>query len=330
MKRLLPLLLLLAGCSYGYDTPDFGHVPRPDDFRRRPALMVPADNPVTPDKVALGAQLFADPALSGDGGMSCATCHQPDRGFADGQPLARGAGGRRLVRHTPTIVNTAYAPNLFWDGRAAGLEDQALRPIISGGEMARHPAVLIDAVAGKPAYVTAFARAFPGSGVSEANIARALAAYQRTIVSGEAPFDRFLAGDSAAITPAAARGFALFTGKAKCAACHSGWLLSDGRFHDIGLTDSDFGRGGITNNKAFDHAFRTPSLREIGRTAPYMHDGSLKTLDAVVAHYSDIKVTRRVGPQRITLSKAEQAELVAFLTTLDSDRPFGPGTASAN
>lgn len=318
MKRLLPLLLL-AGCSYGYDTPDFGHTPAAADFRQRPAMVVPADNPTTPAKVALGAQLFADPALSGDGGMSCATCHQPDKGFADGQDVARGEGGRRLVRHTPTIFNAAYAPNLFSDGRSSGLEDQALRPIISGGEMARHPAVLIDTVAAKPAYVSAFARAFPGSGVSEANIARALAAYQRTIVSGEAPFDRFLAGDSSAISPAAARGFALFTGKAKCAACHSGWLLSDGQFHDVGLPDSDFGRGGISNNKAFDHAFRTPSLREIGRTAPYMHNGSLKTLDAVVAHYAEIKVTRRVGPQRITLTKAEQAELVAFLQTLDSE-----------
>lgn len=320
MKQLIPLLLFaVAGCSYGYDTPDFSRTPAAAEFRRRPEMLVPADNPVTPAKVALGAQLFADPALAGDGGMSCATCHVPERGFADGLDVARGQGGRRLVRHTPTIFNAAYAPNLFWDGRSTGLEDQALRPITSGGEMARHPAVLIDAVAGQPRYVAAFAAAFPGTGVSEANVARAIAAYERTIVSGEAPFDRFIAGDAGAISPAAARGFALFTDKARCAACHSGWLLSDGKFHDVGLPDSDFGRGGIINNKAFDHAFRTPSLREIGRTAPYMHDGSLKTLDAVVAHYADIRVMRRVGPQRITLRPAERAALVAFLQTLDSD-----------
>ncbi len=319
MPRLILLLLLAtAGCSYGYDTPDFRRTPAAAEFGRRPAMVAPADNPTTPAKVALGAQLFADPALSGDGRSACATCHQPERGFADGRAVAEGNGGRRLVRHTPTIFNAGYAPSLFWDGRSPGLEDQALRPIISGGEMARHPAVLIETVANRPAYVTAFAAAFPGTGVSEANVARALAAYQRTVVSGEAPFDRFVAGDRAAISPAAARGFALFTGKAHCAACHTGWLLSDGKFHDVGLPDTDLGRGGITNNKAFDHAFRTPSLREIGRTAPYMHNGSLPTLAAVVEHYATMKTRRSSTPPPITLDAGERADLVAFLESLDS------------
>lgn len=309
------LALLTAACSYGYDRPDFDQVAAPASFATRPA----APPPASPEAIALGRQLFGDTGLSGDGQSACATCHRPDRGFADGLDKARGEGGRRLVRHTPTLFNIAYAHSLFWDGRSSSLEDQALRPITSGGEMGRHPAIVEDIVAAK--YKPLFERAFPGTGVTEANIAAALAAYQRTLVSGTAAFDRFIVGDRSAIPPAAARGFALFTGKARCAACHSGWLLSDGRFHDAGLPDDDLGRGGITNNKAFDHAFRTPSLREIGRTAPYMHDGSLATIEAVVAHYAETKIRRRGTPPPIVLDASERRDLAAFLRTLDSDTP---------
>jgi cytochrome c peroxidase len=319
MRWLIPALaLLLSACSYGYDTPDYKAVAPPQSFAVRPAMLVPADNPTTPAKVALGKMLFKDTGLSRDGGVACATCHVPTLAFTDGRATARGDGGRTLLRHTPGIINSGYAPTLFWDGRSASLEDQALKPITSGGEMAMHPAVVADVVANDPRYAPLFAAAFPGSVVSEANIARAIAAYERSLVSGEAPFDRFIGGDRVAMSPAAVRGFALFTGKAKCAACHGGWLLSDGKFHDVGLPDDDLGRGGITNNKAFDHAFRTPSLREIGRTAPYMHNGSLPTLAAVVDHYADLKPSRRVAPERIALDPAERRDLVAFLQTLDS------------
>lgn len=320
MRILMTIAALaLSACSYGYDTPDFKAVAAPESFARRPVMVVPADNPSTPEKIELGRALFEDTGLSRDGTTACATCHWPQRAFTDGLDKARGEGGRRLVRHTPGIINAGFAPSLFWDGRSPNLEDQALKPIMSGGEMAMHPAVVADAVAGNPRYRALFDKAFPGIGASEANIARAIAAFERSLQSGEAPFDRFIAGDRAAISPAAARGFGLFTGKAKCAACHSGWLLSDGKFHDVGLPDEDLGRGGITNNKAFDHAFRTPSLREIGRTAPYMHDGSLATLAAVVDHYADLKPTRRVAPLQIDLSPAERRDLVAFLQSLDSD-----------
>jgi cytochrome c peroxidase len=319
MRILMTLAALgLSACSYGYDTPDFTTVATPDSFARRPVMVVPVDNPSTPAKVELGRLLFADTGLSRDGTTACATCHWQARGFTDGLDKARGEGGRRLVRHTPGIINAGYAPSLFWDGRSSSLEDQALKPIMSGGEMAMHPAAVADVVAENPKYRQMFAAVFPGTGASEANIARAIAAYERSLVSGEAPFDRFIAGDRAAISAGAARGFALFAGKAKCAACHSGWLLSDGRFHDVGLKDDDLGRGGITNNKAFDHAFRTPSLREIGRTAPYMHDGSLATLAAVVDHYADLKPARRVGPVPINLTPEERRDLVTFLGTLDS------------
>lgn len=318
--RLLTLLapLLLGACSYAYDTPKFGRVAAPESFAAKPAMLVPADNPGSPAAVALGKALFADPGLSGGGTLSCASCHQPDLAFSDGLPTARGADGRTLLRHTPTIINAGHAPSLFWDGRSPSLEDQALRPAMAGAEMARHPAILADAIAANPRYVPLFAAAFPGQEISETTIARAIASYERSLVSGTAPFDRWLAGNTAAISPAAARGFRLFAGKANCAACHSGWLLSDGKFHDVGLADDDFGRGGITNTRGLDHAFRTPSLREIGRTAPYMHNGSLATLAAVVDHYAEMKIKRRGTPPAVTLSAVERAELVAFLQTLDS------------
>jgi cytochrome c peroxidase len=318
--RLIPALipLVAVGCAMSYETPPFGVPVAPESFRERPAMPHPADNPPTPEKIALGRSLFFETRLSGDGTAACASCHLPEKGWADGLKTARGEGGRTLRRNTPTIINSGYAPGLFWDGRSPSLEDQALKPVMSGGELARHPAILADRIAADPAYRARFEAAFPGEGVTETGIARALAAFERSIVSGETPFDRHLAGDAAALSPSARRGFALFVGKAQCAACHQGWLLSDGKFHDIGLPDDDFGRGGITNNRFLDHAFRTPSLREIGRTAPYMHDGSLPTLAAVVDHYADGVAPRRGTPPRVALTPAERADLVAFLQSLDS------------
>lgn len=325
MRRLLSLitapLLFVAACSYSYDAPKFGVVAPPATFTARPAIAHPVDNPPSDAKTALGKMLFADIGLSGAGTSSCASCHLPEKAFTDGLPTARGANGRSLLRNTPTVLNAAYMPSLFWDGRSPNLEDQALRPAMSGGEMARHPAILADAISADPRYRAMFSSAFPGEPVAEATIAKAIASYERTLVSGTAPFDRWIAGDRQAISPQAARGFGIFAGKANCAACHSGWLLLDGKFHDVGLTDDDLGRGGISNNKNFDHAFRTPSLREIGRTAPYMHNGSLKTLTDVVNHYADLRVQRPGMPPKFTLSNDERAELVAFLETLDSVSP---------
>jgi len=323
LLRLFPALLPLAAvaCAYGYETPPFDQPVAPQSFAVRPVMQHPADNPSTPEKIALGRKLFFEPRLSGDGKGSCASCHRPDKTWADGLKTARGEGGRSLRRNTPTIINSGFMPSLFWDGRSPSLEDQALRPVMSGGEMALHPAIITSRIATDPAYVQAFAAAFPGTSISEAAIARAIASFERSLVSSEAPFDRHLAGKAAAISPEAERGFRLFSGKAQCAACHSGWLLSDGKFHDVGLPDTDFGRGGITNNRFLDHAFRTPSLREIGKTAPYMHDGSLPTLAAVVDHYAENRVKRRGTPPPTPLSPAERAELVAFLETLDSGTP---------
>lgn len=314
MALVSALMLTIVACSYGYERPKFGHSPSLASFAARPAL-------AQPDRAtaALGRRLFSDTRLSGNGTLSCATCHQAERGFADGKPLSDAIGGGQLVRHTPTLFNVAYYSSLFWDGRSPSLEDQALRPVVSGVEMGRHPAILADAIAKDHTYRPYFLAAFGRLEVTEARIAQAIAAYERTLVSTEAPFDRWLAGDAKAIGLDAQRGFALFTGKAQCSACHSGWLLSDGKFHDTGMPDDDLGRGGIINNRWFDHSFKTPSLREVGRTAPYMHDGSLATLNAVVDHYVDRRVSRKLVMPRIVLNASERQALVAFLRTLDSD-----------
>lgn len=300
----LALSLLMAACSsYG---PPAQPAP-PESFRDRPAIPQPSANPATPARVALGKALFHDANLSSDRTMSCASCHQPDRAFTDGTPTARGKDGRALGHNTPGLHNVGLAGSLFWDGRSPSLEDQALRPIFNANEMALAPAELMPRIEAQPRYAALFAAAFRGEAPSASAVARALAAYQRTIVSGEAPVDRFLSGDRNALSAQAARGFALFAGRAGCATCHAGWAFSDWERHDIGRPDTA------------DHKVRTPSLREVGRTAPYMHDGRFPTLEAVVDHYSNGAVRRPGAAPAVNLSAAEKAELVAFLRSLDSD-----------
>ncbi len=317
MIRLTPLAAaLLSGCGYAYPEPPLRPV-APSAFTRPPAA-VPAASPA---QVALGRALFNDTRLSGDGSLSCASCHQPELGFGDGRATGMGIGGTKLQRHTPGLWNVGFAPRLFGDGRAASLEDQALMPVANPDEMGADPARVAARLAADPAMRARFATAFPEApAVTPAAMARAIAAYERTMVSGPAPFDRWAAGSAGSMSPAAVRGFTLFAGRAGCARCHTGWAMSDGKFHDVGLPDGDTGRGAITGRRRDAHAFRTPSLREIGRSAPYMHDGSLPTLAAVVDHYADGAVARPTAPRRVVLTAAERRDLVAFLESLDSDK----------
>ena len=312
----LAATLVAGACAELYDR----HEPVAlADFVVRPAVTSPAGNPITAEKVRLGRDLFNDVRLSADGTQSCASCHIEKLGFADGRAKARGRGGRELARSTPSLWNVGFASSLFSDGRASSLEAQALMPVMSGGEMARHPASAIDPIRADRNYRIRFARVFGGAPeVSEANVAKSIAAYERTLVSGIAPFDRWAAGEAGAISPAAARGFDVFAGRGNCVACHSGAIFTDNLFHDVGLPDVDLGRGAVANSSRLDHAFRTPSLREINRTAPYMHDGSLPTLDAVVDHYSDSLASRARTPSPARLSDAEKRDLVEFLKTLDT------------
>lgn len=290
----------------------------------RPATIpFPEDNPYSAAKADLGHKLFFDPRLSGANYISCGTCHNPS--FAWGDGLAKGIGHAmtRLGRRTPTILNLAWAEQLMWDGRFESLEEQALGPMSAPVEMNQNMDAIVAELQSIPEYRTLFNVSFPGEGITVQNIAKAIATFERTVVSGVAPFDRWIAGNETAINESAKRGFDLFNNKANCVACHSGWNFTDDSFHDIGLPDEDIGRGKqLPGVVVMQHAFKVPTLRNAVERAPYMHDGSLKNLFSVVKHYNDGFVTRPSKSAEIfklKLTDEEQADLVEFMKTLSSN-----------
>lgn len=276
-------------------------------------------------KVALGRDLFGDVRLSGSGRASCASCHDPAQAFTDGRKTAVGPQGATLARNAPALYNLAWATSLFWDGRAASLTDQARVPILAPDELAGDFAAIAQRLSADPETSARFAAAFPGSsGVSEANVLNALAAYERSLISPETRFDRWVEGDDGALSASELEGFAVFVGKGGCVSCHGGWRLTDDAFHDVGLPGKDLGRGALQAGTPGLPEFKTPSLREVARTAPYMHDGSLATLEDVVEHYAGGLVVRpSLAPtvaRDLKLTDTEKAELVAFLKTLSSEQ----------
>jgi cytochrome c peroxidase len=289
-----------------------------------PLVLVPWDNPLTADRATLGRRLFFDKRLSRDGRMACASCHQPQHAFADRRPIAIGIGGRSGRRNVPSLLNRAYARVLFWDGRMTALEEQALAPLTSPAELGSTIEEIIHRLTGDSSYVASFERAFGDASITGARVAQALASFERTLLSGDAAVDRYETGRRKdALSPAAARGLGLFRGKARCHICHDGALFSDGRFHNTGVSwerlPIDRGRFEVTGAEADRGAFRTPSLRDVARTAPYMHDGSFRTLPDVVAFY-DRGVNRNPNLdgviQPLRLTAAERRDLVAFLDAL--------------
>lgn len=290
-------------------------------FRRPDAIPFPKDNPYTPAKAALGKMLFFDTRLSRDNNLSCASCHNPSFGWEVPFAKAIGAGGKPLGRHAPTTLNQAWSRNLFWDGRATTLEVQAKGPIEAAVEMDLPMHVAVDRLKGVQGYVSAFAKAYPGEGITQASILKAIATYERTIVTGDTPFDRWVRGDARAMSDSAKRGFAVFNGPGNCAACHSGWNFTDDKFHDIGIAKVDKGRMGVTNSPSDAHAFKTPSLREIAARAPYMHDGSLQSLTSVIGHYVGGGIQRpSLSPlvKPLKLSAQDIQDLEAFMRSLSS------------
>ena len=322
-----------------------------------PPVPVPESNLQTPAKIALGKRLFFDPHLSGDGTISCATCHQPDRAFTDGRPLALGIGAQLGTRNAPTLLNVAYNATQFWDGRRPSLELQALDPLVNPLEHGlRSEAELLSRIRESASYLEQFQAAFPGdrSAVTAAHVAQALASFERTLIAAGSPFDQFFYGHrSAALSASALRGFNLFRGAGRCSSCHTiercHALFTDNSYHsaNVGLqriaatlaalttrlvaarrggasvdqmiiSDSDIaelGRFVVTLDPADIGKFRTPSLRNVAVTGPYMHDGSVATLREAVER----ELYDHTQPGRpLILTPQEKHDLVEFLQALTS------------
>jgi cytochrome c peroxidase len=297
-----------------------------EPYRRPEGIEFPPENPWSSAKEKLGRTLFFDPIMSGSRTISCASCHNPALSWSDGLKLANGAGPMQL--HTPTLIDVAWVPVLGWDGKYASLESVAFGPLLSPANMNITAAELVERLSGIAGYVDAFAQAFPGvprdGVIARVRIEQALATFERTIVASTAPFDRWIEGDEAAIGDAAKRGFTLFTGKAGCANCHEGPSLTDFSFHDIGIAqEGDIGRGRLfPSSVKLRHAFKVPALRDVARRAPYMHDGSLPTLEAVIDAYNSGGIDRPSRSELIHplgLTDAEKRDLIALLNTMTGE-----------
>ncbi len=329
-SKLLPALLLslVAAAGPAGDPPPLPADTLPKDLAVDavpPGLgprPVPDDNPLTPARAALGRRLFFDPVLSADRTVACASCHRPDRGFAGGDGPPRGLGGRPLPRRAPTLLNRAYGRAFFWDGRAASLEGQALEPIRNPLEMGSSVEEAVRRLAADADYRARFAAAFD-DGVTAVNLGKALAGFERTLLRGGSPIDRFRKGERGALSKAELHGLWLYESKGGCWRCHGGPNFTDEQFHNTGVAfgrePADEGRQAATGRAADRGKFKTPTLRGAALRGPYMHDGSLTTLEAVVEFYDrggrpDPDLDPAVKPLGLTAD--ERAALVAFLKAL--------------
>ena len=324
------------------------------EIGRLPAVEHPADNPHSPPKELLGRMLFFDPRLSGSGQMACASCHDPDLGWADGRTTSFGHSRKHLARNAPTIRNAAFQTHLFWDGRAASLEEQAKAVLANPDEMRADPEQVVKMLEAEPEYRKLFSEAFGDERPSIDQAAAAIACFERTVVGGGSRFDAFMKGNSAALSDAAILGLDLFRREARCINCHNGPAFSDGDFHDLGLSNygrpfEDLGRGKVTGDPADTGKFRTPTLRDVTATTPLMHNG-LFELDVALTLYNSGMPTavRKQGQEHdpafpvksphlkpLGLNKQDLADLTAFLTSLEEPNrrirpPALPGLESAH
>ncbi len=303
--------------------------PHPQQFQnwRLPAVVAgPVDNTTTPERVALGQRLFFDTHLSSDRSTACATCHDPAKGWSDGLPTAHGLNGKVLRRASPTVLNAAYNPLQMWDGRFVSLEEQVLGPMRSPDEMNTDIPGLVRFLRSDPVYQAQFARAYPQMPIDEQSVARAIAAFERTLLVTDTRFDRWLAGEPNVLSAAELRGLQVFMDPARgnCEVCHSAPNFTDNGFHNIGLasfgaSDADPGRFAKKPVRSMQGAFKTPSLRGVTDTAPYFHDGSAATLRDVIEHYArggDVKTNLSPNLKPLQLSTQEKDDLLAFLQSL--------------
>lgn len=306
-------------------------------------LPAPRSNPMTSEKIELGKKLYFDRRLSGDGTMSCATCHMPELGYTDGQAISLNYPTTKNWRNAPTLINLAYNRYLFHDGRAESLEDQALFPILSAFEMNQNLDFLEEELRSVPEYVEEFRKVFGTDDITRERIAMAIAAFERTLVSRNSPLDYYLTGDQNALTKEGKKGLKIFTGKGKCTECHYGMNLIDDKFHALNVPEhpdfqkdprvaatrrfvakfynyktfrvleEDPGRYLITKNDKDWRAFKTPTLRDINKTGPYMHNGIFKSLDEVIEFFDKGGGTGNKVLKPIGLSATEKRVLKVFL-----------------
>ncbi len=290
-----------------------------------PQITWPPDNPYTPEKAELGRLLYFDPRLSSDGSVSCATCHAPKYAFTDALPVSTGIHEQKGTRNAPTIINGAYSPVQFWDGRAKSLEEQAVGPMANLVEMGSTQDGVVAKLRSIPGYRPMFAKAFGTDNFTIDHVAKAIATFERTVLSGNSAYDRYQAGNKKAMSPAQVRGLKVFQ-KAKCDKCHKDSNFTDNGFHNLGTgmdqPNPDTGRYTVTHDPKDWGAFKTPTLRDVAETPPYMHDGSLKTLKEVVDFYDkggtlNKNLDKDVKP--LKLSVEQRADLVEFLRALTGD-----------
>jgi len=290
------------------------------------AYHIPQNNLMEKHKIELGHLLFFDTRLSVDDTISCASCHNPNFGFTDGKPVSTGFDGQKGKRNAPTVINRVFGKSQFWDGRVASLEEQALGPLANPIEHGfDNIDTVVERVKSMSSYTQLFNKAFYRKATAE-DIGKALAAFERTILSGDSRFDKYNLGAREALTEQEIKGMKLFNGKANCSNCHSGFNFTDEEFHNIGIgvsvDNQDLGRGGVTGKAEDKGAFKTPTLRDITATAPYMHDGSIATLEEVISFYNrggnkNDNLSPQIEP--LNLSGDEQGNLVAFLKALDGE-----------
>lgn len=354
VRKIAALAMALAAATLGQVGSAVADGPAARKLEPLPPVAIPADNPMTPEKIELGRLLYFDPRLAGDSSIACAKCHDPEKGFSNGLQMSDAYPGTKHWRHVPTVLNAAYLQQLFWDGRANTLESQAIGPIAAPIEMNQNYTHLVEKLNSVPEYRERFQKVFKDD-ITMDNLAKAIAAFERTIVSKPGPVDKFLMGDKSALNDSQKRGMELFTGKANCIACHNGPLLTDNGFHATGVpeipelkkdadrvatrhffatdqkypeprkVDCDHGREFITKSQADRGKFKTPSLRELKWTAPYMHNGAFETLDDVVEFYmkgGGDHANKDPLLKPFNLNDQEFDDLIAFLEALSSESPI--------
>jgi len=322
-QRLTTLALVTAALGVASVEVRADHHEAPKGLK---PVKYPNDNKQTAAKISLGKQLFFDERLSSDNSISCASCHDPAKGYSNGLPFGVGVDGKEGGRNTPTVINMAYSRFQFWDGRVydrkSSLEGQALGPIANPIEMNLPLDAMEEKLNGIKGYRKLFKEVFGADKVNRDDVAKAIAAFERTVLSGDAPYDRFKAGDKKAMSAAAQRGMALFFSgkKTNCVACHKSEIFTDNAFHNIGVGMSakkpDLGRFAVTKMEGDRGRFKTPGLRDIAKSGPYMHDGSVKTLEEVVEFYAkggikNPQLSEDIRPLKLT--DQEKADLVTFM-----------------